>query len=77
MNLEVEPVFVAVCQILEVEYYPEIIEKNFSEFSSWDSLAHLQIILLIEGEIRESLNDNQIASIDSFREVEEILKKEW
>jgi acyl carrier protein len=73
MNYDVESITKSVCEILEFDFKRHGDINDFSSLESWDSLAQLQIILLIEGALSRTLTDSEIESLNTLDSVIEIL----
>jgi acyl carrier protein len=63
----------SICTILEIEQRRLQELNEFSSLESWDSLAQLQIVLIVEGALGRTLTDLEIGGLNSLNEVLEIL----
>ena len=69
MNHDVESITKSVCEILEYDPKRQPHINEFSGLESWDSLAQLQIVLLIEGALGRTLTDLEIEGLNSLDSV--------
>jgi acyl carrier protein len=73
MNYDIESITKSVSEILEFDFKRHGQLNDFSSLENWDSLAQLQIILLIEGALSRTLTDLEIESLNTLDSVIEIL----
>ena len=51
------------------------IDSCASEFSKWDSLAHVKIILEIEKKYEKKINTSKMSSLDSVKKIKLFINK--
>jgi acyl carrier protein len=73
MNHNIESVTRNIYEILEFDYRGNQTINDFSSLESWDSLAQLQIVLLVEGALGRTLTDLEIESLSSLDSVIQLL----
>ncbi len=61
--------------ILQVEIPPDIDDLRRREFSDWDSINHLRLIMELEDTLGVSLDDEQAADLSSSRQIEALFVK--
>lgn len=50
-------------------------EKKQIDYENWDSFAHMQIISEIESQFNINLNVDEVTSIESARDILEVINK--
>jgi acyl carrier protein len=73
MNYDVKSITRSICEILEFDFKENRHINDFASLESWDSLAQLQIVLLVEGALGRTLTDLEIEGLNSLDSVIEIL----
>jgi acyl carrier protein len=73
MNYDVKSITRSIYEILEFDFKENRPINDFASLESWDSLAQLQIVLLVEGALGRTLTDLEIEGLDSLDSVIEIL----
>ncbi len=61
--------------VLQVEIPPNIDDLHRWEFSDWDSINHLRLIMELEDALGVSLDDEQAADLSSSRQIEALFVK--
>ncbi|WP_342348054.1 acyl carrier protein [uncultured Nitrospira sp.] len=61
--------------VLQVEIPPNIDDLRRREFSDWDSINHLRLIMELEDTLGVSLDDEQAADLSSSRQIEALFVK--
>ena len=61
--------------VLQVEIPPDIDDLHRREFSDWDSINHLRLIMELEEMLGVSLDDEQAADLSSSRQIEALFIK--
>ncbi|GJL69210.1 MAG: hypothetical protein NPIRA06_18450 [Nitrospirales bacterium] len=61
--------------VLQVEIPSDIDELHRREFSDWDSINHLRLIMELEDALGVSLDDEQAADLSSSRQIEALFVK--
>ncbi|HNP59530.1 MAG TPA: acyl carrier protein [Nitrospirales bacterium] len=61
--------------VLQVEIPPDIDDLHRREFSDWDSINHLRLIMELEEMLGVSLEDEQAADLSSSRQIEALFLK--
>lgn len=72
-NERLKSIFLRVFEGLKEEDYVE--DKKQAEYENWDSFAHMQLISEVESQFGVSLNVDEVTSIESARDILEVLKK--
>lgn len=61
--------------VLQVEIPSDIDDLHRREFSDWDSINHLRLIMELEDTLGLSLDDEQAADLSSSRQIEALFVK--
>ncbi|MDT3778213.1 acyl carrier protein [Nitrospira sp. MA-1] len=61
--------------LLQVDIPPDIDDLHRREFSDWDSINHLRLIMELEEMLGVSLEDEQAADLSSSRQIEALFLK--
>jgi acyl carrier protein len=61
--------------VLQVDIPPDIDDLQRREFSDWDSINHLRLIMELEEMLGVSLDDEQAADLSSSRQIEALFIK--
>jgi citrate synthase len=62
-------------RVLQVEISPDIDDLQRREFSDWDSINHLRLIMELEEMLGVILDDEQAAELSSSRQIEALFIK--
>lgn len=62
--------------VLQADIPPDIEDLHRREFSDWDSINHLRLIMELEEMLGVSLDDEQAADLSSSRQIEALFIKQ-